>query len=161
MSRVDDDNEAKMLYEAKMEKYRLALTRERSQDFPYIPNHSQIAELDHFCDLHAALVQPLESHIIKILSPPGFGKSAFLHNWVQQRQLTIKLGQAGAGSFLFTHFVNSSQDEKLSDMLGSLEYELKSHFHLREMALRKTPTRGVGTCHDFWTQPTARAEESS
>ena len=141
MSRVDDDNEAKMLYEAKMEKYRLALTRERSQDFPYIPNHSQIAELDHFCDLHAALVQPLESHIIKILSPPGFGKSAFLHNWVQQRQLTIKLGQAGAGSFLFTHFVNSSQDEKLSDMLGSLEYELKSHFHLREMALRKTPNQ--------------------
>ena len=134
---VDEDHEAKVLYEAKMERYKTSLNIKRADDFPYIPNSSYISELDYFCDLQAAKVIPLKSNIMQVLSKPGFGKSALLHYWVLQRQLSIKLAQ-GSGSFLFTHFVNSSQDEKLSDMLGSLEYELKSHFHLRNMTLRKT-----------------------
>ena len=134
---VDEDHEAKVLYEAKMERYKTSLNIKRADDFPYIPNSNYIGELDYFCDLQAAKVIPLKSNIMQVLSKPGFGKSALLHYWVLQRQLSIKLAQ-GSGSFLFTHFVNSSQDEKLSDMLGSLEYELKSHFHLRNMTLRKT-----------------------
>ncbi len=134
---AEEDHEAKVLYEAKMERYKTSLNIKRADDFPYMPNNSHIHELDHFCDLQAAKIRPLASHILKVLSKPGFGKSALLHYWVLQRQLSIKLAQ-GSGSFLFTHFVNSSQDEKLSDMLGSLEYELKTHFHLRDMTLRKT-----------------------
>ena len=136
----EEDHEAKFLFETKMQRYREATARERTSDFPYIPDNAKVQELDHFCDLHQALIQPLESHILQVLSAPGFGKTSFLQHWVQQREVLIKLGQSD-GTFMFFHFVHSSQDENLSDMLGSLEYELKAHFHLRDMVLRKTPNQ--------------------
>ena len=76
---VDEDHEAKVLYEAKMERYKTSLNIKRADDFPYIPNSNYISELDYFCDLQAAKVIPLKSNIMQVLSKPGFGKSALLH----------------------------------------------------------------------------------
>ena len=46
-----------------------------------------------------------------------------------------------ANEFVFTYFVRSSQDELLSNMLLQLESALKSHFQLRQLELRKTPSQ--------------------
>ena len=99
-------------------------------DFIYIPDEEHFSVLDEHCDSEHG------PNIFTVLGDPGHGKSALLANWAERRM--AQNATKPQGSFLFQHFADTTQHDKLSKMLHRLESALREFFQLR-LEVRKTP----------------------